>query len=156
MAAKIEAGPDGEKKRKSSKKKRENKGNLYQYFHASLTIEIIYTVLNAITQQMRNKDKNLIKKESKNVLQQIMSSEKVKREIGEEYKKIDQRVSLVYQMDNQEFENLHKLEFSKEMLEDDDTPDYTPKRHSIDEKKGKAVSKETFAKLKLNRKVKIK
>ena len=36
-------------KRRNSSKKKTQKGNIYQYFHASLTIEIIYTVLNAIT-----------------------------------------------------------------------------------------------------------
>lgn len=51
------------KQRRNSAKKKNQKGNIYQYFHASLTIEIIYTVLNAITQQMKNKDKSVNKKE---------------------------------------------------------------------------------------------
>lgn len=44
-------------KRSTTKKNKKNisKGNLQQYFQASLSIEIIYTVLNAVTQQIKNK-----------------------------------------------------------------------------------------------------
>lgn len=84
MTANLTNG-SAEKKRRTTKKK-ENKGNIYQYFHASLTIEIIYTVLNAITQQIKNKEKNEIKKESKHILAQIMNSEKVRREVSDVYK----------------------------------------------------------------------
>lgn len=36
-----------------------------------------------------NKELNQVKKESKQILAQIMSTEKVRREVGEKYKKID-------------------------------------------------------------------
>lgn len=50
-----------------------------------------------------------------------MRSEKVRREVGDVYKEIDQRVILEYHMDNQEFQNLHKLDSYKIMLERTDT-----------------------------------
>lgn len=97
-----------------------------------------------------------------------MRSEKVRREVGDVYKEIDQRVILEYHMDNQEFQNLHKLDSYKIMLERTDTDlapaklqnsytqAYDPRTGSLAGKQGKELYKETFGKINLNRKVKIK
>lgn len=71
-------------------------------------------------------------------------------------------------MDNQEFQNLHKLDSYKIMLERTDTEvaphklkdsyskSYNPRNSHIQGKQGKELYKETFGKINLNRKVKIK
>lgn len=56
--------------------------------------------MNAITQQMKNQDKNEMKKESKSVFYQIINSEQVNRRVSRVYNNIDQKEYKVYQMDN--------------------------------------------------------
>lgn len=44
--------------------------NLFKFFQASLTIEIIYTILNAVTEQLNHPEKNMVVCGNDNTLNQ--------------------------------------------------------------------------------------
>ena len=46
-------------------------GNLGAYFQASLSLEIIYTILNGVVQQLQNVEKTFIQFKSKDEIKKI-------------------------------------------------------------------------------------
>lgn len=73
-------------------------------------------MLNAVTQQVNNKDKSVQLKAKKAEMKKIINLESSKGEISEKYKDIDRDVTLIMRMDNQQLKNLHKLDNYKVLL----------------------------------------
>lgn len=103
-------------------------------------------------------------------MKKINRLEKSRKEAGASYSNIDRGDELVYNMDNQEFKNLHKLDNYKILLNQGEgagvrkesmkikrsySEAYKTQSTSLTGDKGKEFYKDNFGTMNLNRKVRI-
>lgn len=84
-------------------------GNLGAYFQASLSLEIIYTILNGVVQQLENHEKSFTLNKSTKEIKKIQSLERSLSSVANDFGGMDYFVEQIYKMDNQQMKNLDQL-----------------------------------------------
>ena len=89
---------------------------LASYFQASLSLEIIYTVLNAVTQQFNNSRKSVTLKKKQSQIMKIKNLEKTNKSLSDAYKNLDYYDEVISRMESQKMSNLQELRDSEILL----------------------------------------
>ena len=114
-------------RRKSSitwkKIEKEVGGNLSTYFQASLSLEIIYTILNAVSQQFVLDSKTVVLHKKKDAIKKIHKRAQSINRASIGYQKIDNYDEKIFRMNNQILKNLDQLENSDVLLTEKENDD---------------------------------
>lgn len=94
------------KVKKSVKNKIRGIRNLSSYFQSSLSYEIIYTILNAVKQQLEDENAGVIMKKKSKQIQRINSMVSDSKMQQSNYLNMDYHDEKIMRMDNQVLQNL--------------------------------------------------
>jgi len=96
-------------KEKVEKIKKKGRGSINEFFQASLSLEIIYTILNALVNQLNNPDKCVILKNKSKTIKKIQNMERSRSRNSIAYENKDYYDEKIFKMDKQELKNLNQL-----------------------------------------------
>lgn len=128
-------------------------GNLQSLFQSSLSLEIIYTILNGVCQQFQNPDQGMLLRHKKRDIKKIKSLANQTRNESHAYSNMDYYAEKIYLMKNQVLRNLDELGDSEQLLRRQNSVS-SNSRESF--KKTKLIEQELVTSLELKRKVIIK